>query len=260
MSQTSVLLDGVKKLLKSHGLTYAHVAKQLGLSQASIKRLFSEGNFSLHRLEMVALMMDMSLTDLLKQIERQRTTLTELSVQQEQDIVADITLLLVTLCVINKWTMQEIVDYYELSETECLQKLIALDKLKIIELQPNNRIKLLVDSHFHWRKNGPIQQFFQRTVAQAFLDSSFSRDDECLIVLNGMLSQHSNHHFQQKLQRLVAEFNQLNDEDSRLPLPKRHGTTAVLALRNWRTGLSQQLVNCGAPAISPSKPTPNEYD
>ena len=33
--------------------------------------------------------------------------------------------------------------------------------MKIIELQPGNRVKMLVAPNFDWIPNGPIQQFFE---------------------------------------------------------------------------------------------------
>lgn len=51
MPQAQKLVSTLKRTLKAHGKTYSQVAAHLGLSEASIKRLFSRGNFSLQRLE-----------------------------------------------------------------------------------------------------------------------------------------------------------------------------------------------------------------
>ena len=57
MAQTEFLIQSLKKSLKAHGLTYADVARQLKLSEASIKRLFSEQNITLERLDQICQMM-----------------------------------------------------------------------------------------------------------------------------------------------------------------------------------------------------------
>ncbi len=242
MAQTSSLLIALKKALKAHGFTYADVAKHLGLAQASIKRLFSQENISLNRLDQICQMMDLEISDLVRTMTEQQSQLQQLSEAQEQQITNDIGLLLTTVCVLNRWTMAEIMDYYHLKETECIQKLAKLDKLKIIELQPGNRIKLQVDANFGWRENGPIQAFFQRTIGQEFFNSQFNHEDECLVVLNGMLSSASNSEFQRKLKRIAREFDALNQEDANLTLQNRNGVTVVLAVRNWRNGLTQHLL------------------
>ena len=46
MPQVSPLISTLKKQLKAHGKTYADVAELLQLSEASVKRLFAEQNFT----------------------------------------------------------------------------------------------------------------------------------------------------------------------------------------------------------------------
>ena len=51
MSEATDLLDALKGLLRERGLTYADAAQALGLSEASVKRLFSQRTFALERVE-----------------------------------------------------------------------------------------------------------------------------------------------------------------------------------------------------------------
>lgn len=242
MAQTRELIKTLKTALKAHGKTYADVAVELNLTEASVKRLFSKQSFSLDRLDKVCHMLDMEITDLVQLMNEQQQRLQQLTVEQEQDITADVTLTLVAVCVLNKWTMENILAYFRISETECIRHLARLDRLKVIELLPNNRIKLLVAPSFSWRKNGPIQSFFQKKISQEFFDTHFSRDDECLIVLNGMFSSQSNAEFQRKLQRLAREFDILNNDDAALDLEKRNGVTLVMAMRGWQYGLFKPFI------------------
>ena len=84
---------------------------------------------------------------------------------------------------------------------------------------------------------------FQEKLGQGFLSGRFSRDDECLIVLNGMLSPESNAEFQRKLKRLAWEFDLLNRDDSSLKLQQRGGVTVVMAMRGWQYGIFHPLRN-----------------
>ena len=45
------IVDALKRMLKGRGITYANVAAGLGLSEASVKRMFSRRDFTLQRLE-----------------------------------------------------------------------------------------------------------------------------------------------------------------------------------------------------------------
>ncbi len=243
MAQTSELIKTLKKALKAHGKTYADVSRQLGLSEASVKRLFSQENLSLERLDRICHMLDMEISDLVQLMTEQQHNLQQLTVEQEQEITDDITLLVVAICALNKWTIGDIVAFYDITEGECFLKLARLDRLKLIDLLPNNRIKVRVAPNFSWRENGPIQAFFQEKLGQEFLTGRFSRDDECLIVLNGMLSPESNAEFQRKLKRLAWEFDLLNSDDSSLKLQQRGGVTVVMAMRGWRYGIFHPLRN-----------------
>ena len=50
MTETQQLLAALKRELRVRHLTYRDVAKALGLSEPSVKRLFSSGRFTLDRL------------------------------------------------------------------------------------------------------------------------------------------------------------------------------------------------------------------
>ena len=242
MAQTRELIKTLKSALKAHGKTYADVAVELGLTEASIKRLFSRQGFSLKRLDQVCHMLDMEITDLVQLMKQQQQRLQRLTVEQEKEITRDVTLTLITVCVLNRWTMEDILSYYHISESECIRHLAKLDRLRLIELLPKNRIRLIVAPNFGWHENGPIQTFFQKKISQEFFSTRFNRDDECLIVLNGMFSSQSNAELQRKLKRLAREFDVLNNDDAALDLESRVGTTLVLAMRGWQYGLFQPIV------------------
>ena len=242
MPQTRDLVTPLKAALKAQGKTYADVAVALELTEASVKRIFSQQNFSLERLDRVCLMLGMEISDLVQMMNERRQQLQQLTWGQEQELTGDVTLMLVAVCVLNRWSMDEIVDYYRISEHECIRHLARLDRLKLIELLPKNRIRLLVAPNFSWIENGPIQQFFQKKIGQEFFHTGFNRDDESLIVLNGMLSSQSNAELQRKLRRLAREFDALNNDDAALDLDERRGATLVLALRDWRFGLFKPII------------------
>jgi DNA-binding Xre family transcriptional regulator len=242
VSQIDLMLSCVKKALKQRGISYAQVAVHLQLTEASVKRLFSQKQFTMQRLEQVCQLMQLELADLLQLMSEQQQQVQQLSYEQEEEITRDLTLLLVAVSVLNRWSMQDILDWYQLSEHECIRKLAQLDRLKLIELLPNNKIRLRVSANFSWREGGPIQRFFQQKIAQEFFQARFNSKAECLLVLNGMLSAAGNDEFQRKLRRLASEFNELNRQEASLPLAQRNGVSIVLAMRDWRFGLFKPLL------------------
>ncbi|NIB39063.1 helix-turn-helix transcriptional regulator [Pseudomaricurvus alkylphenolicus] len=233
MAQATALIATLKKQLKAHGKTYVDVASALDLSEASVKRLFAGENLTLQRLETVCQLIGLDLAELVALMKQEQPQLMQLTLQQEKEVAEDFILLMVALSVINGYTYEELLETYKLSATDCVRKLAHLDRLKIIELLPNNRIKLKVAPNFRWRSNGPIQKFFHTTVQQEFFRSSFDAEDEKLLVLNGLLSRAGNAEMQKKMQKLAQDFNQVMQDDRALPMGEKFGTTMVLALRHW---------------------------
>jgi DNA-binding Xre family transcriptional regulator len=243
MAQTLQLIDALKRTLKAHGLTYADVAHHLDLSEANIKRLFAKRRFTLERLDQICQIMEMEISDLVQEMNERAgaTAISGLTLEQESEIAGNLELLLVTVCVLNRWSLDEIVERFHLSETTCIQHLARLDRLRLIELLPKNRVKLLVARNFKWQENGPIQRFFQDKIEAEFFASRFDQTHERLIVINGMLAESSNQVFQRKMEHLAREFDELNDDDAKLPLDDRDGTTVVIAMRPWSYGLFDAL-------------------
>lgn len=233
LAETSSIVSTLKRELKSHGLTYRHVSEALNIAESSVKRLFADKDFSLKRLDQVCQLMNMEISDLLQKMDQDKRLISQLTLEQESLLVSDHKLLLVAVCVANRWTYEDILDAYRLTEHELIQLLAALDKLKLIELQPNNRVKLLMSTDFSWINNGPINRFFDAEVQSNFFNSRFSGAGEARIFATGMLSRASNEILIRKMERLAQEFRQFNDEDQELPLAERFGSSIMIAMRPW---------------------------
>lgn len=245
MAQTTQLIQALKQALKAHGKTYTDVARHLQLSEASIKRMFSEQHLSLQRLDDTCQLIGLEISDLVQMLNEQVSVqLSQLSLEQEKEIVSDLELLIVAVSVLNRWSMDQILHYFNLGEHKCIQYLARLDRIKMIELLPKNKIKLRVASNFKWREDGPIQRFFMTKLLSDFFSSRFTKENESLIVLNGMLSESSNNVFQRKLVALSHEFEELNKTDAGLPFDELSGRTVVLALRPWNYGLFEKYRRC----------------
>lgn len=234
MSQNSLaLIQVLKGQLKQHKINYAELAIRLNLSESSVKRLFSQGNMSLQRFFEICKVIDLELDDLVKLLNMESKQLKELSIAQERLIVSDLKLLLTTVCACNHWSFEQIIATYQFEQAELVSCLLKLETIELLQLKPGNKISLTISPNFKWRKNGPIQCYFEQQIQANFLKSSFNQVGELRIMLTGMLSKNSNQIIQQKLQKLTAEFNQLAKQDRLLDMSKRHGTSCLLAIRPW---------------------------
>jgi transcriptional regulator with XRE-family HTH domain len=233
MAQTQALVGVLKQVLKSRSITYAEIARRLGMSEASVKRVFAKQTFTLDRLDRVCGVLGIEITDLAKMVEHEAERVTQLTLEQEREIVADPKLMLVAVHALNHWALEEIVDRYTISKTECIRLLARLDRLRIIDLLPNNRIRVIVGRNFSWRPDGPFQRHFRDQLEANFFGSRFDSRGEHLAFVSGMLSRNSNAVIQQHMRRLEAEFTELHNQDAGLPLDERFGTSLLVAMRPW---------------------------
>ncbi len=241
MSQISLLLAELKRYLKGQGITYRQIAAQLGVSESSVKRLFSSGNFSLARFEAVCRIAGLEITDLAELARVRETFVSELTLEQEHLLVSDRKLLLMAYLLITGWTPAQIQDGFHIDDAEATRLLFRLHHARIIELLPLNRVKLLTSRNFRWRRNGPIQQLFQDQVQHEFFNSDFSEQGARLRFAGGTLSPASLRQMQRTLDRVAEEFNELSRRDSTLPLEDRLGCSAVLAIRPWEFSMFEGL-------------------
>ena len=241
MAQTKQLIDALKRELRRQRKTYRDTAGVLGLSEASVKRLFSERTFSLDRLDRVCEWLGMEISDLVRVMEQATQLTTQLSLQQEQALVSDTRLLLMAHFLMSRWTFSEIIESYDVSELEGIQLLARLDRMKFIQLLPGNRVKLLISKDFEWIRNGPIQRFYKDKVQSEFFDSSFAGPGEYRVFESGMLTRNSNAEMMRRLKRLAHEFNDISIDDDAFSLDERFGTSVVIAMRPWGVKVFESL-------------------
>lgn len=247
--QAVTLIDTLKRMLKARGMTYARLAVGLGLSEGSVKRMFSHRDLTLQRLEDVCRLAGIDFGELVREATAESAGTTHLTVAQEREIVSDPALLLVALCAVGNWTFEQIVHTYNLSEAQCIRHLTRLDRARIIELLPGNRIRPLISRTFAWLPDGPIQRYFRSRVESEFLSSKFDGPAELFLFVSGMLSRASTSEMVARLRRVAGEFAELHAADRALPLARRHGTSVLLAIRPWEPHAFLALRRVGRPPV-----------
>ena len=241
MAQRAALVRALKDALKARGLTYAQLAKRVGLSEASVKRIFARESFTLDRLDAICNAIGIEISDLARAVAHEAATPSQLTWEQEKELVADTKLFLVAVHALNHWTLDEIVATYALTKAECIRLLVRLDRLGVLDLMPNNRIRVRVARNFAWLPDGPIQQYFRARLQNDFFRSRFDQSGELMVLVSGMLSRASNAVVQNHIRRLREEFSELHNHDLELPLDERFGSSLLVAIRPWLPESFQRL-------------------
>jgi transcriptional regulator with XRE-family HTH domain len=241
MNENDQLVTTLKRRLKIQGMTYRDLAQALELSEPSVKRMFASGRFTIERMIEISNLLGFTLSELAHEAavsERRLHTLTE---AQEKELVSDEKLILVAVCVLNQWEIQDIVRTYQLTEAECIQRLVKLDRLRLIALLPGNRIRLNVARDFDWRPKGPIRMYFLSQGLNDFLKSDFSQSDEVMAFSHAMLTESAIAKMQAEIRKLRQKFSELHEESLAAPLSMRRGTGILLAMREWEIGSFTKL-------------------
>ena len=241
MSEATQLVDCVKRLLKQRGLTYKDVAAALEVSEASVKRMFSVKRLTLDRLADVARLLGLTVAELAQEAATGSERLRALEQAQERELVRDAKLLLVTVCTLNHWSIHDIVATYTVSETEVIHRLARLDRLRLIDLLPGNRVRLNVARDFNWLPQGPIQTFFKDVGMRQFLASPFMGEHEAFSFTHGMLSEPALAKLQTELRKLRDRFAEFHEESLAVGLSKRRGVGLLIAAREWELDAFQAL-------------------
>jgi DNA-binding Xre family transcriptional regulator len=233
MSQTRAIHDALKRLMRSRGRTYAQAAPVLGLSEASVKRLFAQSELSLERLERLCNWLGIDVSDVVAASEEVGPHVTRLTAAQERELLRDPALLLTAFLALNRWREHEILEMFRFSKPELTRNLIRLQRLGLIELLPFDRIKVRAARNFAWNKDGPIQRFFTEQVLPEFLATRFDAPGEAMHFVGGLLSRASVLKLHDAMQALTRQFDELLAADLSLPVSERHGVSLFLGLRPW---------------------------
>ena len=169
MAHTAALVEVLKRELKTRGVTYADLARQLELSEASVKRMFSRRDFTLKRLDDICRCAQIEFSELARAVAREETLISHLTLEQEKEIVSDRKLFLVAVCALNHVTFDQIVETYDISTPECVRLLARLDRLKFIELLPGNRVTPARLAHVRMAARRADPALLQRPGAQRVL-------------------------------------------------------------------------------------------
>jgi len=233
MSTTADLVLALKKELKSAQMTYAELARALGLAESSVKRMLAKGDMPLSRIDAICRALKLDFAELARRVADAQPLLAELTQAQEKAVVADKKLLLVAICVLSQWTLEQIVASYRLTEAEGIKYLAQLDRIGIIELKALNRYRLKLAKAFRWRPHGPVMNYFRENAVLDYFSGGFDGHGEGLLLVHGSISRSLAPSFMERMQRVAQDFAQQHQTDQKLNEKDREGYTLLLGMRSW---------------------------
>lgn len=241
MSTTADLVSALKKELKAAQLTYADLARGLGMAESSVKRMLAKGDMALSKIDAICRVLKIDFAELARRVADAQPLLKELTQEQEKAVVADKKLLLTAICVLSQWTLEQMVTEYRLTQAEGIKYLAQLDRIGIIELKPLNRYRLKLAKTFRWRPHGPVMHYFRDHAVLDYFNGGFDGAAETVLLVHGSVSRGIAPSFVDRLQRVALDFAQQHQADQKLNAADREGYTLLLAMRSWEFEAFAQL-------------------
>jgi DNA-binding Xre family transcriptional regulator len=251
MSTTQSLIDVLKAELKRCGITYAMLARELGLAESSVKRMFAAGDMPLSRIDEICRVLKTDFAELSRAVADAQPLRRELTLEQERALVADRKLLLMAISCLSQWTLEQIVATYRVSEAEGIRHLVQLDRLGVLELRPGNRYRLKLDKTFRWRPNGPVMDYFREQVVTDYYSGGFDGEGEMLMLVHGQIGRSLAALFNERLARVAQDFAQQHLADQKLPPEQKRPYTLMIGMRSWLFAAFRDLKRAPAPGGRP---------
>jgi len=234
-------VETLKKCVRARGMNYAQLARALGLSEPSVKRMFSRGTFTLARLDEILRVLELDLYEVARMSRSADDGPRELTLEQEGALAKDERLLSVFWLVGNGWHFEDILGEFSISRPELTLAIGRLSRLRLVDWGAGEKLRLRVPKDFRWRAGGPVKKAYGRRVTQEFLQGRFDAPLELLRFESREMSAESAAVLKRRLERVVAEFNELAEIDAAAPAGRRRGTALLVACRPWEFSVVNAL-------------------
>lgn len=242
MSESAAIIQVLKRSLKTRGITYRDLAKRVGLSEASVKRVFAEETFTLERLEAVCAAIGISMSELVRIAAEDHGPQTKyLTLEQEQLFADDPRLLACFYLLLNGRSSAEVQERMRINERELRRFYVTLDDAKILELQPRLKVRMRVGPIVNWRIDGPVYRIYESQVKAEFLQTEFKGPLEALHFRSLEISEASARILARKLEILEKDFADLATLDVGLPSSEKRNVALLIAFRPWVFSMFKSL-------------------
>jgi len=188
----------------------------------------------------IALLLQVDLAELTRTLPRGSRLLNRLTLEQEEELIADPKLFVVAVSAMNQMRIEEIVKTYRITEAQCLALLLRLEKIGFLQVHENNRIRLRVSRAFAWIPEGPIMRYVKAQTPDYFRHS-FDAPGEFMRIVNVRVSKEAQVALLNRLEQIAREYSDQHDADSHLSVAQRNPLSVLLAVRSWEPAIFKSL-------------------
>jgi len=241
VSQIDQFLTALKRALKNKNWNYKQVAQALDVSESSVKRLLSNKKISLDRLEKICDATGISFADVCKLAEWQdEDPYLVLSFEQEKILSENPRLLHYFTLLTEGYKPQKIEKEFQIASAESKKFLFTLDKCNLIELHPKDKVKLIKNGLFRFRRDGPVGKVVFQQLREGYLYSNFQGSDEFIRFGMRRLSPAALGKLKAKIEKLYLELEEEANYELQVESnDKEYGV--LFAYRPWQYSIMNVL-------------------
>lgn len=137
------LFETLKTVLRARKITYAELARRLGTSEPTIKRIFAARDTKLSRIVEICDALELSLEDVMAQAKRTTVKPVELGDRIEAQLADDPSLFNFFILLQDGLSAEDITRQFKLDTGDSLRMGRKLERLGLAEVQTNGRIRML---------------------------------------------------------------------------------------------------------------------
>ena len=210
----------VKNVIKEKGYTQEEFAQIIGVSMPTLSRWLRGEGLLFQDLNRMLEKLGVKLSDLAMLAEGDLAQKFTYTLEQEDAFVSTEGLLAFFDQLLNGKTVSQIVRSFKLSEKSTSFYLAKLNKLKLIEWLPNNKVKIIVSGEPSWISGGPLSQKFRKQIINEHIQNHLN-NREMLRMGVYSLTADSNKKINEKFQEFMESIRMLEIKDTNSGAPKK---------------------------------------
>ena len=215
-TEIPIVLKTLKRLLKAKGILYSDIARMLDLSETTVKRYLTGHGLTVEILEKLCRIADLRLTDAFAMAEEDINT-ESLTLENERELAKDPFLAALFYMLAQGLTPDTLQRDFRIGEADLNRYLTTLDRLNLIRLFPNNRVRVSVKRNFTVQPGGPLMRLAHETLIKGFFDT-FDIDTREWSFAYAKLSKSSLELVRGLFGKFIEAFEEISDGDRELPM------------------------------------------
>lgn len=167
------LIRTLKRTLKDKKITYKALADEMGISEQTLKRFFTQEDGSVGRIAEICDIIGVNFFRLTEFSNERKESQFTLSLEQESFLVNHLEVYGFFLMLVRGRTVEQIAQEYSLSDLKVKHLLRRMEENQLLVRLAYPKVQLLFKGAHNWLDNGPLGKAFGKSMAIDLVDYCF---------------------------------------------------------------------------------------